>query len=162
MGGHVGMGMGGHVGPPRRVEMGGGQSRGGQSRGIAPTEVSLSEVVQWFKTMTTNEYIRGVKQSEWQPFPGRLWQRNYYEHIIRNEIEWNQIREYIQLNPMRWQEDELHPYTPSNAKSGEIAHINRSKPHSGEREEAGQGYYTSSVRHGPGSAQFSLRITEQR
>ena len=48
------------------------------------------------------------------------------------------------------------------AKSGEIAHINRSKPHSGEREEAGQGYYTSSVRHGPGSAQFSLRITEQR
>jgi len=35
------------------------------------------------------------------------------------------------------------------AKSGEIAHINRSKPHSGERENAGQDYCTSSVRHGP-------------
>jgi len=109
MGGHMGMGMGGHVGPPRRVEMG-----GGQSRGSAPTEVSLAEVVQWFKTMTTNEYIRGVKQLGWQPFQGRLWQRNYYEHIIRNEIEWNQIRDYIHTNPMRWQEDKLYPCTPSN------------------------------------------------
>ena len=47
------------------------------------------------------------------------------------------------------------------AKSGEIAHINRSKPHSKEGENAGQGYCTSSVRHGPVSAQFSLRISEQ-
>ena len=38
------------------------------------------------------------------------------------------------------------------AKSGEIAHLNRSKPHSGERENAGQRYYTSSVRHGSGCA----------
>src|SRR5690606_11595923 len=41
-------------------------------------------VVQWFKTMTTNEYIRGVKTKQWKPFDGKLWQRNYYEHIIRN------------------------------------------------------------------------------
>jgi len=48
----------------------------------------------------------------------------------------------------------------SNAQTGEIAHVNRSKPHSGERENAGQRYCTSCVRHSPVSAQFSLRITE--
>jgi putative transposase len=42
----------------------------------------LHRVVQWFKTMTTNEYIRNVKQHGWQRFDRRLWQRNYYEHII--------------------------------------------------------------------------------
>src|SRR5438876_2594519 len=36
-------------------------------------------VVEWFKTMTTNEYIRHVKEDGWAPFQGRLWQRNYYE-----------------------------------------------------------------------------------
>lgn len=33
------------------------------------------------------------------------WQRNYYEHIIRNEDELNRIREYIMYNPRRWQFD---------------------------------------------------------
>jgi hypothetical protein len=32
-------------------------------------------MIDWFKTMTTNAYIRGVKQSAWPPFPGRLWLR---------------------------------------------------------------------------------------
>ncbi|HEX37312.1 MAG TPA: hypothetical protein ENG70_00375 [Candidatus Cloacimonetes bacterium] len=66
----------------------------------------LHRVVQWFKTMTTNEYIRGVKQNGWPPFPGKLWQRNYYEHIIRNENELNNIRQYIINNPINWQSDE--------------------------------------------------------
>ena len=45
----------------------------------------LPEIVQWFKTMTTNEYIRGVKQRGWIPFQGRLWQRNYFERVVRSE-----------------------------------------------------------------------------
>jgi len=53
-----------------------------------------------FKTMTTNEYICNAKQNGWKPFNSRLWQRNYYEHIVRNEIELNQIREYIINNPL--------------------------------------------------------------
>ena len=83
MGGHVGEGE--HVGSP------------------------LRRVVQWFKTMSTNEYIRGVKQHGWQPFAGRLWQRNYWEHIVRDEAELNRIREYIATNPVRWEMDRLHP-----------------------------------------------------
>jgi REP element-mobilizing transposase RayT len=69
----------------------------------APTMgVSLPRIMQWFKTMTTNEYVRGVKQHGWQTFVGRLWQRNYYEHIIRDGESLNKIREYIVNNPMQW------------------------------------------------------------
>ncbi len=59
--------------------------------------------------MTTNEYIRGVKQSGWPPFNGRLWQRNYYEHIIRNDESLNRIRQYIADNPRRWAFDRENP-----------------------------------------------------
>ena len=70
----------------------------------------LHRVIQWFKTMTTNEYIRGVKQYGWVPFPGRLWQRNYYEHIVRNENEMSRIREYIRNNPVQWATDKDNPF----------------------------------------------------
>jgi len=73
------------------------------------TSSPLSEMVQWFKTMTTNAYIREVKQNQWPPFPGKLWQRNYYEHIIRDETEWKQIYAYIENNPMQWEMDNENP-----------------------------------------------------
>jgi REP element-mobilizing transposase RayT len=38
-----------------------------------------------------------------------LWQRNYYEHVVRDEEDLNRIREYIQDNPRRWIEDENNP-----------------------------------------------------
>jgi REP element-mobilizing transposase RayT len=69
----------------------------------------LHTVIQWFKTMTTNKYIRGVKQNGWSTFPGKLWQRNYYEHVIRNENELNRIREYIMNNPLEWELDRENP-----------------------------------------------------
>ena len=69
----------------------------------------LHRVVQWFKTMSTNEYIRGVKQNGWRPFAAKLWQRNYWEHIVRNEQEMNRIQEYIQNNPAQWEMDKLNP-----------------------------------------------------
>jgi REP element-mobilizing transposase RayT len=56
----------------------------GQPRGVAPT-LSLPDVVHRFKTLTTKRYVEGVKQLGWAPFAGRLWQRNYYEHIVRDE-----------------------------------------------------------------------------
>lgn len=96
----------------------------GQSHRIAPTmgenpilgePSSLGEhagsplhrVVQWFKTMSTNEYIRGVKQMGWQPFNGKLWQRNYWEHIIRDKQSYQRISEYIINNPKNWDIDKF-------------------------------------------------------
>jgi len=73
----------------------------------------LPVIVQWFKTMTTNEYIRGVKNLGWRRFPNRLWQRNYWEHIVRDETDLSRIRKYILENPTRWTEDSLHPTAPT-------------------------------------------------
>jgi REP element-mobilizing transposase RayT len=66
----------------------------------------LHRVVQWFKTMTTNEYIRGVKTLDWQPFNQKLWQRGYWEHIIRNDKSYQHIANYIINNPVNWENDE--------------------------------------------------------
>jgi hypothetical protein len=59
--------------------------------------------------MTTKRYTDGVKQSSWPPFLVKLWQRNYWEHIIRDESELNRIRDYSQNNPAQWDLDKLHP-----------------------------------------------------
>ena len=67
----------------------------------------LHHVIQWFKTMTTNEYIRGVKTMGWQRFDGKLWQRNYWEHIIRDENAYHRISNYIINNPQKWDNDKL-------------------------------------------------------
>ncbi|MEK7597777.1 MAG: transposase [Patescibacteria group bacterium] len=64
---------------------------------VAPT---IGDIVGAFKSLTTHEYIVGVKNNGWKPFNKRLWQRNYYEHIIRTENDLNKIREYIKLNPL--------------------------------------------------------------
>ena len=72
----------------------------------------ISAMVQWFKTMTTNEYIRDVKQKNWSPFSKKLWQRNYYEHVIRDEESLNRVRQYIMDNPRNWTTDENNPNAP--------------------------------------------------
>jgi REP element-mobilizing transposase RayT len=67
----------------------------------------LHRMIQWFKTMTTNEYFRGEKQKG--RLYKKLWQRNYYEHIIRNEQSLDTIREYIFNNSLKWDLDKYHP-----------------------------------------------------
>jgi hypothetical protein len=79
----------------------GDRTHSGQAQGPAPT-LSAPDVVHRFKTLTTKRYADGVKQSGWPTFSGRLWQRNYYEHIIRNDESLNRIREYIVNNPAQW------------------------------------------------------------
>ncbi len=80
----------------------------GQPQGVART-MSLPDVVHRFKTMTTKRYADGVKEYGWRRFPGKLWQRNYYEHVIRNDGERNRIREYIAGNPAQWESDRENP-----------------------------------------------------
>ncbi|HEY64384.1 MAG TPA: hypothetical protein G4O02_07405 [Caldilineae bacterium] len=97
------------VGADLRVRPDEDASRWNAHSGGTHAGVPLPAVVQWFKTMTTNEYIRGVKTLGWPPFPRRLWQRNYYEHIIRNDQEWDRIRTYIANNPLHWERDRENP-----------------------------------------------------
>ena len=62
-----------------------------------------------------NEYICGVRDKGWEPFDGRLWQRSYYEHVIRNEADLGRVRQYIVDNPAGWAED---PDNPRNIHDG--------------------------------------------
>jgi len=71
--------------------------------------MSLPDVVHRFKSLTTARYRRGVLQDRWLPFCGRLWQRNYYERVVRDDEELNDIRQYIADNPLRWAEDRENP-----------------------------------------------------
>ena len=76
----------------------------------APTEkITLGHIVGAFKSITTHGYITGVHHQVWEPFHQRLWQRNYYEHIIRNDESLQYLRQYIALNPKTWKTDQLHP-----------------------------------------------------
>ncbi len=79
----------------------------GQPQGIAPTKKTVGNVIGAFKSITTNEYIRGVKNKNWYPFNKKLWQRNYWDHIIRNEKSFYNISEYIKNNPKNWNKDKL-------------------------------------------------------
>ena len=58
--------------------------------------------------MTTNEYINGVKKGLYEPFEKRIWQRSYYDHIIRDEDDYLRIWQYIDENPAKWIEDKYY------------------------------------------------------
>lgn len=76
----------------------------------APTKRhSLSEIIRGFKTFSAKR-INEIKNTQGIPF----WQRNYYEHIIRNERAYIAIRDYILNNPANWDKDQLHPGSPAN------------------------------------------------
>jgi REP element-mobilizing transposase RayT len=67
----------------------------------APTKrKTLGSLVGAFKTVSTDRF------NEMRGTPGaQLWQRDFYDHIIRNEDELNKIREYIRTNPLQWASD---------------------------------------------------------
>ncbi len=79
----------------------------GRTQGSAPTGLSLSSVVKRVKSLTTKKYIDGIKHYGWPPFNTRLWQRSFYDHIIRNDKSLHKIREYIINNPATWPNDKL-------------------------------------------------------
>ena len=49
--------------------------------------------------------ISNLKRLTNKEFRENIWQRNYYEHIVRNKIEYQKITEYIENNPMNWKKD---------------------------------------------------------
>ena len=75
-----------------------------QQRINKPLPRSLPTIIRSFKSAATK------RMNELRKTPGQLfWQRNYYEHIIRDEAELNRIREYIQNNPITWHLDRENP-----------------------------------------------------
>ncbi|MDA3881699.1 MAG: transposase, partial [Bacteroidales bacterium] len=80
----------------------------GQPQGIAPT-ITIGNIIGAIKSITTNAYIwGGVKTNHWESFNGKLWQRNYYEKIIRTKQSYNRISEYIRQTPIMWKDKKTH------------------------------------------------------
>jgi REP element-mobilizing transposase RayT len=79
-------------------------SQKGRAQRPAPTgdDFYLGEIVGRFKSYTTTQYSNSVKIHHWPPFYEKLWQRGYYDRIIRNERELYAIRKYIINNPLNW------------------------------------------------------------
>ncbi len=77
----------------------------GTAQGPFPT---LSEIVRRFKTLTTKLYIDGVKSGSYPPFERKIWQKSFYDHIIRDEKGYLAVWKYIDENPLKWAEDEYY------------------------------------------------------
>ncbi|MCY4062996.1 MAG: hypothetical protein OXG53_11560 [Chloroflexi bacterium] len=67
------------------------------------TAGSLGQIIGHFKSIATKRILSVAATRE-----APIWQRGYYEHIIRNEKSLNEIRSYIISNPGRWSEDSLN------------------------------------------------------
>ena len=72
------------------------------------TDKTVGDMMDAFKSITTVEYIHGVKTLGWEQFKRKLWQRNYYEHIIRDEQSYKRISDYIINNPAKWLDDKFY------------------------------------------------------
>lgn len=70
-----------------------------------PQIASLGALIGGYKAAVTKR----CRQIGALPEAGTLWQRNYYEHAIRSDKDWNAIDEYIADNPRRWAEDSENP-----------------------------------------------------
>lgn len=69
-----------------------------------PTSNSIPTIVRLFKSVTTKR-INQMRGTPAVP----VWQRNYYEHIVRNDKEMDRIRQYVVNNPMQWYYDRENP-----------------------------------------------------
>ncbi len=78
-----------------------------QRSGLKPDPTShypLTEIIRGFKTFSSRQ-INRLKQSIGSP----VWQRSFYEHVIRSEEEYTQVADYILNNPLKWDLDTENP-----------------------------------------------------
>ena len=73
-------------------------------RAEASAAPTISQIIRSFKSRSTLEYIRYIKENNLN-VSGKIWQRSFYDQIIRNNRSLNAIKEYIQNNPINWEND---------------------------------------------------------
>lgn len=65
---------------------------------------TIGKIIGAYKSLAANEFMKLCKIKNLSL--DKLWQRNYYEHIIRDEEDFSRIVEYIENNPLKWEEDQ--------------------------------------------------------
>jgi REP element-mobilizing transposase RayT len=68
----------------------------------ADPSANLNEIIATFKSVSTAAYGRGVRAGTFPPYEGALWQRSYYDRMIRDDATLERARAYIEGNPARW------------------------------------------------------------
>lgn len=81
-----------------------GQPDLGQPQGL-PLRKTIGDIVGAYKSIVANECLKIFKSNN--ETMGKIWQRNYWEHIIRDEKSFQEIAIYIENNPEKWQEDKF-------------------------------------------------------
>lgn len=66
---------------------------------------TIGDIVGAYKSLVSNEYLKIAKQNN--EVMGKLWQRNLFEHIIRNEASYQNISDYVINNPSNWKDDKF-------------------------------------------------------
>lgn len=65
---------------------------------------AIGKMIGAYKSLAANEYLKLCKSNN-LPIE-KLWQRNYYEHIIMDEEDYYRVVDYIENNPLKWEDDE--------------------------------------------------------
>jgi len=78
----------------------------GDWAGASPAPTTVPDIVGAYKSLVSNGCLSIYKSKN--EIMGKLWQRNYYEHIIRDEKSYHKISEYIIQNPAKWSEDKFY------------------------------------------------------
>jgi putative transposase len=65
--------------------------------------LSLSDLLHRYKSLTAKRYSHGVRDHGWPRYSGKLWQEDFYDHVIRQDGELDAVRRYILENPLRWE-----------------------------------------------------------
>ena len=86
---------------------------GGDIRATARVAPTVGDIVGAYKSLSVHHCLKWIKHKSPNRVLGKLWQRNYWEHVVRNENELSRIREYIVNNPAQWELDRLYDL-PSN------------------------------------------------
>jgi REP element-mobilizing transposase RayT len=72
---------------------------------ISDKKIIVGDMIGAYKSIVANECLELWKSKRPDEMMGKLWQRNFFEHIIRDEQSLNNIREYVLHNPENWETD---------------------------------------------------------
>ena len=84
------------------------QNTAGTGASPAPTRKWVGDIVGAYKSLVAKDCLEIFKQKNPDEMMGKLWQRNYHEHIIRNEQSYQRVSEYIMNNPAKWKDDKFY------------------------------------------------------
>ena len=95
----------GEVSSPYPKELTSSNREGGETPPLQREKHTLGQIIAYFKYQSTKEINKFLNNEQGQ----KLWQRNYYEHIIKTPKSLDDIRRYIKFNPYNWDRDRNNP-----------------------------------------------------